>query len=129
MRDVEFTVKEDAWDNDDIQYAFGNNSLGERLKDIESIVAEVAGENDGYDWHWILKMKDGTFSYATVGCDYTGWDCQSNASIADGFKTPEDAINIIEISEFDSRKKIKECLLGQIKGTIPFAIYQENIGD
>lgn len=125
MRDSKFSIKDNPVENDDIQYAFDYNGLGARLKDIETIVAEVAGENDGYRWYWILKMKDGTFSWAMGSCDYTGWDCQSDAEIYDGYKNAEDAIAAVEVGT-DSRTKIKECLYGQVKGDIPFAIYQES---
>lgn len=118
MRNVKYNNKETE---DDIKYAFIYNSLEKRLGDIDVIVAEVCGENDGVDWYWILQMKDNTFSWARGGCDYTGWDCQSDAEIHDNFKTPEEAIENIKI-EYDNRK-IKECLLGQINDK-PFALYE-----
>lgn len=43
-----------------------------------AIVLELTGENDGHDWHWIVSLDGGAFAYVTGGCDYTGWDCQSN---------------------------------------------------
>lgn len=107
---------------DDINYAFECNGLSARLLDIDVIVAEVCGENDGYPWYWILQMKDGTFSYATGWCDCTGWDCQSGAEINDGFKTPEAAV---EHGVLEDTRKVKEVLLKQIKGELPFALYQE----
>lgn len=124
MRTTKFNNKEDKWDMDDIGYAFEYNGLADRLNDIDVIVAEVCGENDGFDWYWILQMKDGTFSWASGGCDYTGWDCKSFAMIADGYKTPQEAIEAVGVSEWDDRK-IKEVLHGQIEGRIPFAVYQE----
>lgn len=110
---------------DDINSAFDNNGLAEKLSEIDVIVAEVCGENDGYDWYWILQMKDGTFANASGGCDYSGWGCQSSADFTGGFKTPEEAVEKLEFSEFESRKNIKNVLLKQISGEIPFAIYQE----
>ncbi len=114
---------------DDIRYAFNENQLGERLSDIEVIVAEVCGANDEDNWYWILQMKDGTFSAAEGGCDYTGWDCQSHASIKDGYVIPQEAIEALEVSEYDSKpvEKTKKCLLAQIDGSLPFAIYDPNI--
>jgi hypothetical protein len=111
--------------NDDIKYAFDYNSLGGRLDDIDVIVAEVCGENDGYPWYWILQMKDGTFSAATGWCDYTGWDCQSGADIIDGFKTPQEAIDSLSLSEESGRPNVKACLEKQVAGTLPFAIYTD----
>lgn len=125
MRTEKFDSTKDAFDNDDIVYAFQCNSLGDRLKDIDVIVAEVCGENDGYPWYWILQMKDGSFSWATGGCDYTGWDCQSSADIFDSYATVEAALDAVKIDEYDSRKNILACLRGQVAGTIPFAIYKE----
>jgi len=124
MRKEKFNNKLKSYNNDDIAYAFGENSLGGRLDDIDVIVAEVVGENDELSWYWILQMKDGSFSWAEGSCDYTGWDCQSGAQITDGFETPEEAIKDLEISN-DPRKSIREVLLKQIKEEIPFALYQE----
>lgn len=42
------------------------------------ILASIEGANDEDDWHWIVRLEDGQFAYITGGCDYTGWDCQSN---------------------------------------------------
>lgn len=122
MRTEKFNRKDNAYDGDDIHYAFECNSLSERLDDIDVIVAEVCGENDGYDWYWILQMKDGSFSWAKGGCDYTGWDCQSYAEIKDGFATAFEAIDDLDTGH-DGRKEIKECLKKQITEEQPFACY------
>lgn len=124
MRKEKFLLDEDG---DDIRSAFNFNGLGERLKDIDVIVAEVCGANDEYSWYWVLKMKDGLFAWAEGSCDYTGWDCQSGAQIHSGFKTAKKAIEGIVLSKYEPRKKIKECLSAQINGKIAFAIYQEDI--
>jgi len=42
-------------------------------KEIDGIVAEIPGEADGADWHWLIKLKDSRFGYVVGGCDYTGW--------------------------------------------------------
>lgn len=124
MRNVKFEIKKNSYDNDDIQYAFGNNGLSEKLKEIESIVAEVAGANDEDEWYWILKMKSGLFCWASGGCDYTGWDCQSHADISKEFSTAEEAIERLEIESYDKRPNIKLTLQKQITGEQPFALYQ-----
>ena len=113
--------KED-W-GDDIGSAFNNNGI-EQLDNIDVIVAEVCGENDGVDWYWILQMKDGTFANASGGCDYTGWDCRSNADFTGGFKTAEEAIEKLKLSDYEKRN-IKDTLLKQISGKFPFAVYQD----
>ena len=107
---------------DDIKSAFECNGLSETLDNIDVIVAEVCGENDGVDWYWILQMKDGTFGNASGGCDYTGWDCRSSAGFEGGFKTPEEAVEKLVAND---GRKIKETLLKQLSGEIPFAVYQE----
>lgn len=48
------------------------------LDDIEDVIAVRDGENDGEEWLGLFKMKDGRFLYVFAGCDYTGWDCQSD---------------------------------------------------
>jgi hypothetical protein len=35
------------------------------------------GGHEGPDWIWLLTFEDGSTWFATGGCDYTGWDCQS----------------------------------------------------
>lgn len=64
----------------DLRAALYHNSLGEHLAQISNTLLELYGENDGRDWHWIVQLKDGTYAYVCGGCDYTGWDCQSNCS-------------------------------------------------
>ncbi len=124
MRTEKFNSQEYG---DDIRSAFDHNSLSAELGLIDVIVAEVCGENDGYSWYWILQMRDGSFANAEGGCDYTGWDCQSHTSFKGGFKTAQEAVDALEVYEYDSRKNIKEVLSKQLTGEIPFAIYQENV--
>lgn len=120
MRDVKYT--QDS--GDDIRSAFRYNGLGAVLEEIDVIVAEVCGENDGCDWWWLLKMKDGKFRLATGGCDYTGWDCQSDASVDDPRDTWEEAL--LDAPDCDRYGRlIRKCLRGQVTGTQPFAVYTE----
>lgn len=129
MREIKFSFNRGEYEekdgDDDIVYAFKKNGLSKRLEDIDIIVAEVCGANDEFYWYWILKMKDKTFSWAKGQCDYTGWSCQSEAEIHDCFKTIQEAVEDLKTEEDETRKNIKQCLLGQIKGDIPFALYQE----
>lgn len=57
-----------------------NPQDGFTVEDIENVLAVWEGHNDGDDWRWILKLKDGRFVFLQGGCDYTGWDCQSWAT-------------------------------------------------
>lgn len=79
------------WDNQDEYSARGidydlagcleyNPQEGFALEDIKQVLAVWLGENDGDDWRWILLLRDGQFVYLSGGCDYTGWDCVSNAT-------------------------------------------------
>lgn len=45
-----------------------------KFEDIAEIMAEVPGEADGPDWHWVLRTHDNRFFLLEGGCDYTGWD-------------------------------------------------------
>ncbi len=56
-----------------------NPQNGFNIDDIEQVLAVYEGENDGDNWHWVLELTDGRFVYLWGGCDYTGWDCQSQA--------------------------------------------------
>lgn len=51
---------------------------GFRLEDVAYVLAALMGEREGPSYHWIVAMKDHTYAYITGGCDYTGWDCNSN---------------------------------------------------
>lgn len=125
MRTEKFDNNKDAWDSDDIKYAFQCNGLSGHLPDIDVIVAEVCGANDEDNWYWILQMKDGSFKWAEGGCDYTGWDCQSHATISNPYNTAQEAVAALPISEYDNKpaEQIKKCLLAQLNDELPFATY------
>lgn len=120
MREVKYNKEES---DDDIFYAFSNNNLGYLIDEIDSIIAEVCGANDELDWYWVLKMKDDSFMSAQGGCDYTGWDCQSNCSVSERYLDVESCLEDLECEEI-SRPNIKETLLAQVKGEQPFALYE-----
>lgn len=56
-----------------------NPQDGFTVDDIARVLAVWEGENEGDDWRWILRLKDGRNVCLIGGCDYTGWDCQSSA--------------------------------------------------
>jgi hypothetical protein len=60
--------------DDDLRSAIEYH-IGSELPEsnIAGIVAEVPGDADGPNWHWLVLTKDGRFAYAHGGCDYTGW--------------------------------------------------------
>jgi hypothetical protein len=67
-----------------------HNALPFAYTDIESILAVWQGENDGDDWRWVVRLKDGRYAFIQGGCDYTGWDCQSWAT-SEFADSPEEA--------------------------------------
>lgn len=56
---------------------------------IQSVIAEVPGQHNEWNYHWVLLLKDGLFVYLTGWCDYTGWDCQSGAESWMGFSAQD----------------------------------------
>ncbi len=50
------------------------NSIGIGSDDIKHVAATIPGENDEWDWFWVVLLKDGRYALITGGCDYTGWD-------------------------------------------------------
>lgn len=45
---------------------------------VTDFVMEEEGANESADWVWRISFTDGTTWLAEGGCDYTGWDCQSD---------------------------------------------------
>lgn len=89
-----------------------DNRGGFRIEDVAYVLAEITGENDGPDWHWIIAMKDHTYAYVTGGCDYTGWGCQDWGE-AKLFVSLKEALGTIE-----DEKMLK--LRSQLVGLTPF---------
>src|SRR3990167_997386 len=83
------------------------------IEDIDTILAAVHGENNEFEWYWIILLKDGTIGLLQGGCDYTGWDCQSDLTwlTAD---TPEKCVELVYL-ESESRP-IKMLLNEQLQG-------------
>ena len=55
-----------------LEHAGGRCRLSE--PDIERVLATLTGENDGYAWHWLVRLRAGGYAYLTGSCCYTGWD-------------------------------------------------------
>lgn len=113
--------------NDDLKYAIDSNSLGGHFaeEDIVRIVAEVVGQNDELDWHWIVELKDGKFAYLNGGCDYSGWGCQSDLSVNGIAKSALLAAELAPEAEQYSKRTIRKNLINQVEGKQSFALYQE----
>lgn len=48
---------------------------------ISRIVHRRDGENDYYNWLFVLELLDGRFAYVSAWCDYTGWDCRAGSEV------------------------------------------------
>lgn len=114
---------------DDINSALEyNHPLDLSIHQIDGIIAQVCGENDELNWHWIVKTnledKNKRYAYIWGGCDYTGWDCQS---FADGkfARTLREVVNFAPEKEDYSNRNIRINLKRQISGKQPYALYQE----
>ena len=51
-----------------------------KFQDIEEVILAEEGENDERDWKLLVKLKNGKFGVLIAGCDYSGWDCQSDGN-------------------------------------------------
>lgn len=58
----------------DLQAAIENNDVSVAVEDINTVLAEIPGENDEFSWHWICRLSKGDYAYFKGSCDYTGWD-------------------------------------------------------
>lgn len=52
--------------------------LADESLSITGLWCAHRGYNDGDDWVWIVDLSDGSQWWMKGGCDFTGWDCQSN---------------------------------------------------
>lgn len=112
--------------NDDLWYAIKNNpSKLIKPEDITDILAEVPGANDELNWYWVVSLKNGHAGLIYGGCDYTGWDCRSFLKYGI-FEDPWEAAEWAPDREEYSDRRIYQVLCGQLRGDIPFALYEEN---
>lgn len=85
-----------------IDYAIQYNS-DHHESPVAEVLHEITGENDGNDWHWLVKLENGRFAYAWGGCDYTGWDCRSNMYYKDSRATLEEALGDVPPQDNNNR--------------------------
>ena len=112
--------------NDDLWYALENNPPSMfKPDDVIDIVAEVPGANDEFDWWWVLEMTDGRFFLLSGGCDYTGWDCQSDITEHGYFENAEAAARAAPTVEEYSKRDIQNNLYRQVVGEQPLFLYVE----
>lgn len=111
-------------ENDDIWYALDNNATKMfQPEQIEDIVAEVPGQNDEFNWWWILKLGIDKYVLVSGWCDYTGWDCQSGVTEYGIFNSPMLAAEAAPDIEEYSNRAIKPNLVAQLRGEYPKFTY------
>lgn len=92
--------------------------------DILTVHAEVPGEADGPDWFWVVEMEHPLqgFKFLLIWgwCDYTGWDCQSDAKYLHANSPLQAAELAPEWDDSYRNRAIRSELIAQIKGTQPF---------
>lgn len=92
---------------------------GVKKDDVDEVKACLFGENEGPSWHYILKMKDGTYKYLTGWCDYTGWGCRDGSSSKSG--TLEELLDKVTDDDF-GHKNVRQQLQDQIDGKQPYGL-------
>lgn len=105
----------------DLSAAIGYNPQdnGFHLEDVAYVLGAVLGENDGPDYWWLIAMRDHTYAVVNGGCDYTGWDCQSNAS-SEIFPTLREALESIPEAEDYNNRKLRKSIEMQLVGELAF---------
>lgn len=99
------------------------------LKNIVNVVADIPGENDEYDWWWILSIRGRGYLLLSGGCDYTGWDCGSSIEEHGFFKTKlEAAMAAPEEDDSRSLRAIRSELVSQVKTGHTFSLPVTNYG-
>lgn len=93
----------------DLCAALENNSVN-LPSPVAVIMATIEGENDFADWHWIVLLEDGQHAYITGGCDYTGWDCQSNC---EAFVEPDLESALRHVGEAQITELREKCVRSQ----------------
>jgi hypothetical protein len=101
----------------ELQICLAYNPQKFAFEDIDVQLAVVPGEADGPDWHWIVRLTDGSFALIEGGCDYTGWDCQSDAESTVSVLLD----NVVNAAHNDGDGiNVREQLVAQLKGTQPY---------
>ncbi len=89
---LKFTTRND---DTDLAYALENNSVTASSDTVTEVLGYIAGQNDGQDWHWLVKLANDKVAYLRGGCDYTGWDCQSYVTLVNEYETLEQALSTL----------------------------------
>jgi hypothetical protein len=100
----------------DLHACLEYNETGISASDIEDVLAVWEGENDGADWRWVVKLTDGRFAFIQGWCDYTGWDCQSNAfaTVHDSPQESAEQALTHDNEGFNADRDVRDALLSQL---------------
>ena len=131
MKDlIEQNAQEPRKPDDDLQSAFNYNPIEDfSIAEISDVKAAVYGENDGCDWYWLvavdpnsLAAQAGPFALLSGGCDYTGWDCQSNLGLMKQGSLDE-CLNASPVED-SYKRRIRETLAKQLSHGLPFGVIE-----
>lgn len=106
--------------DEDLKYGASCNGLSMRVDQIKNVLAQVPGAADSANWYWLCLMKNGRYGLFWGGCDYTGWDCQSNMDYREGPSIKAVFALLTEVTT--EQKSIKQQLLDQVDGKQPYAL-------
>lgn len=131
MNLIEENAKEKRKVDSDLSSAFAYNPQEDfGVDDIDNVVAAVYGENDGYNWYWLVTLKEGAlmrqageYALLTGGCDYTGWDCQSSLSTLKHGNL-EECLAAVPVEEGGSGRRILETVKKQLAFELPFGVIE-----
>lgn len=98
-----------------------NPQEGFTVADIQDVIAEVPGENDGSSWYWVVKLGPRKYALIRGDCDYTGWYCRSSVDVKYQTTALKAALMAPETEEFYYRRP-RKWLIDQMKGRTPIGL-------
>ncbi len=66
------SVADIGWGEWDVGEVF-KYAEGWSLPDVDRVLWNREGENDGDEWAALALLSDGRWGFVQAGCDYTGW--------------------------------------------------------
>lgn len=66
--------------------------------DVAEVLHISVGEKDERDWLLVGRLKSGLYFFLAAGCDYSGWDCQSDGRAYVG-RSLDDVSSVITTEE------------------------------
>ena len=120
----------------DLQSCLDFNIPEIEFTDIIKVLAVWEGENDEDDWRWIVHVSEqcatkngGEFAFIQGGCDYTGWDCQSDGKAIFVHTTDEALAECLKFQSWRSNEgPVYDKLAAQI-ATTKYVTWREQTKD